>query len=178
MSYKGLKLDWCSYKAAKFACENYHYSKCLPSGKLMKIGVWEDGRFIGVVIFSRGANPKIGKKYGLEQTQVCELTRVALSNHKTPVTRIISIAFKLLKRACPSIVKVISYADPEQGHKGIVYKAGNWKYEGRTAKIDYYRDKNGNVLHWRTARMRQKKGEKLECFYKEGKYKFVYDLRR
>jgi len=28
---------------------------------------------------------------------------------------------------------VVSYADPEQGHKGIIYRAANFKYEGITA---------------------------------------------
>jgi len=42
-----LKLDWCSYQAAKYAVENWHYSKCMPVGKLVKIGVWEDKKYIG-----------------------------------------------------------------------------------------------------------------------------------
>ncbi|WP_459208945.1 Mom family adenine methylcarbamoylation protein [Bacillus haynesii] len=54
-----LKIAWATHKAAKFACENFHYSKCLLAGKLVKIGTWEDGKFIGVVIFSRGANGRI-----------------------------------------------------------------------------------------------------------------------
>lgn len=41
-----LKLDFCSYQAAKFACENFHYSKSTPAGKIIKIGVWENERFI------------------------------------------------------------------------------------------------------------------------------------
>jgi hypothetical protein len=28
-----LKIDWASHEAAKYACENWHYSKCLPAGK-------------------------------------------------------------------------------------------------------------------------------------------------
>ena len=43
-----LKIDWATHKAAKYACENWHYSKCLPSGKTVKLGVWEDNNFIGI----------------------------------------------------------------------------------------------------------------------------------
>ena len=85
-----LKVDWATHEATKYACTHFHYSKSVPVGKLIKIGAWEDGQFIGVVIFSRGANKSIGSPYGLEQTECCELTRVALTNHKTFVSEILA----------------------------------------------------------------------------------------
>lgn len=125
-----LKLDFAPHEAAKFACENWHYSKCLPTGKLVKIGVWEDDKFIGVVIFSRGASPHLGTKFELSQYQLCELTRVALHKHKTPVSRILSIALRMLSKFCPGIDLVVSFADPNQGHHGGIYQATNWIFAG------------------------------------------------
>ena len=94
-----LKLDWCSFEAAKYACQNWHYSECTPAGKLIKIGIWEDSKFIGVVIYSLGANSHIGSPYNLTNVQACELTRVALKNiHITPVSKILSISIKMLKK--------------------------------------------------------------------------------
>lgn len=61
-----LHLDWCSYEAAKFACEKWHYSKCIPKSKLVKIGVWEHDVFVGVVIFGVGATHDLVKQYGLK----------------------------------------------------------------------------------------------------------------
>lgn len=146
-----LKLDWCSHEAAKYAVEHWHYSECMPAGKTIKIGVWEDGKFIGCVIFSRGANSTLGKPYGLTQLESCELTRVALSSHVTPVTRIVSIALKMLKKLCPGIRLVISFADPEQGHIGAIYQAGNWIYVGKTIAADEY-VVNGERMHGRSMR--------------------------
>ena len=60
-----LRLDWCSYKAAKHAVMNWHYSKTMPIGKLVKIGVWEDDKFIGVVIFGLGASAPLYQNRGL-----------------------------------------------------------------------------------------------------------------
>ena len=60
-----LKIDWATYKAAKYAVEHWHYSRCMPKSKLSKIGVWENGKFIGAVIFGYGATPEIGKPYRL-----------------------------------------------------------------------------------------------------------------
>jgi hypothetical protein len=144
------KVDFCDFKAAEFACKHWHYSKTMPSGKLIKMGIWEDDRFIGVVLFGRGANNNIGKPYGLQQTQVCELVRIALTNHKTEVTKIVKIALLLLKKVSPKLVLVISYADPEQNHHGGVYQGGNWIYEGTSqaqAEVIY----KGKVMHKRTA---------------------------
>jgi hypothetical protein len=61
---KGLYLDWCSHEAAKFAVEHWHYSKVIPKSKLAKIGVWEDGTFIGAIIFGVGATADLVKAYG------------------------------------------------------------------------------------------------------------------
>jgi hypothetical protein len=125
-----LRLDWATHEAAKYACENWHYSKCLPAGKIVKIGIWENNLFIGVVLFSCGATPNLSNPYQLQMEECCELTRVALKNHKSQVSRIVKIAIKLLKKICPKIRLIISFADSEQGHHGGIYQAGNWIYNG------------------------------------------------
>ena len=125
-----LKLDFCSHDAARYACKNWHYSQSIPKSKLVKIGVWENDEFIGCVIYSYGANNQIGAQYQLKMTEVCELTRVALKAHVTPVSRILSISQKLLKKLCPGLRLIISYADLDQGHSGGIYKANNWIYTG------------------------------------------------
>ena len=121
-----LRLDWCSHKAAKFAVEHWHYSKRMPVFKVLKIGVWENDMFIGCVIFGLGSCRHIGKQFGLEQTAICELVRVALKQHRSNVTKIIKIAIALLYRRCPGLKMIVSYADPEYGHVGTIYQAGNW----------------------------------------------------
>ena len=145
-----LKIDWATHEAASFAVKNWHYSECLPAGKLVKIGVWEAGKYIGVVLFSRGTNNNIGSPYQLQQIEVCELTRVALTKHSTPVSRIIAIAIKFLIKNSPGLKLIISYADPLQGHHGGVYQAGGWVYAGSSQAqrgVIY----NGKIIHKRTA---------------------------
>jgi len=144
-----LKIDWATHEAAKYACENWHYSKCLPVGKLVKIGAWEDNKFIGVVLFGRGANYNMVKGYGLSQDQGCELVRIALTSHKTPVSKIAALAIRFLKKQSPNLRLIVSYADPEQGHHGGIYQAGNWLYRGLSSsalKVWY----NGKWSHKKT----------------------------
>lgn len=146
-----LKIDWASHQAAEHSCKNFHYSKCIPVGKLVKVGVWEDGKFIGVVLYGRGANKSLGEPFGLQQTQCVELVRVALTSHKTPVSRIMAIAHKFLKKSNSDIRLIVSFADTEQGHHGGIYQANNWIYNGLTNAADEYLYK-GKRWHGRAFR--------------------------
>lgn len=146
-----LKIDWATYEATKFACLNYHYSKCVPAGKIVKIGVWENKKFIGVVLFSRGANSSLGSPYGLTQTQCCELTRIALTKHHNPVSRILKIAFIFLRKHNKGMRLIVSFADTEQNHHGGVYQATNWIYSGMTKSADEYMVR-GKRMHGRSMR--------------------------
>jgi len=128
-----LKLDWCSHEAAKYACIHWHYSKSIPRCKLVKVGVWEDEIFKGVIIYSPGASAHIHLTYNLKQTEICELTRIALNKHTTPVSRMIALSFKFLKSHCPGIQLLTSFADTYQNHHGGIYQATNWVYAGLTA---------------------------------------------
>ena len=152
-----LKIDWATHEAAKYACENWHYSKCTPSTlqKLFKIGIWENNSFIGVIIFGHGANPQIGSPYGLSIYQVCELTRVAIkTGHFFEVSKYISIAIKFfLKKSFPNMKLIVSYADEGQCHHGGIYQAGNWIYVGKSKGVSqlFYKGKPWHAKALRTS---------------------------
>ncbi|MEK5338134.1 protein Mom [Bacillus sp. FSL M8-0166] len=184
-----LKVAWATHEAAKFACEQFHYSKCLPVGKLVKVGAWEDGNFIGVVIFSRGANSRIGSPYGLTQKECCELTRVALTKHKSFVSEILAKAIKFLRNQSPNIQLIISYADAEQNHHGGIYQATNWIYEGKTDGEHYFII-NGKKTHPKSIHSKYGKGSQRLEWLKEnidsnaqkhitiGKHKYLMPLTK
>jgi len=138
MAKANLRIDWATHKASKYACANWHYSGCLPAGKLVKVGAWERGKFIGVVLFGRGTCNHLAHRFGCDSTNACELVRVALNNHATPVSRIVSIALRFLKTMFPQMRLVISFASQDAGHHGGIYQAGNWVYEGKTSPKDEF----------------------------------------
>lgn len=191
-----LKLDWCSHDAAKYACAKWHYSGSLPASKTVKIGVWEAGEFIGCIIFSRGSNQWLGQRFGLTQTNCCELTRVALRAHKTPVTRMLAIALRMLKRQSPGMRLVISYADCDENHHGGIYAGGNWLYLGKvqlnggTPKYRVLgRVKHGRSIHARYGSgtqnvdwLRKHVDPEAEKVFTLGKHKYAWpfddDMRR
>jgi hypothetical protein len=148
-----LRLDFCSREAADFAVRAFHYSHGLPVGRLVCVGGWEAGAFVGAVIFGRGASSEIGSPFGLNQSQVCELVRVALGPHSAPTSRIVSLAVRLLRRLCPGLRLIVSYADPEHGHLGTLYQAMGWSFIGTTNAESLIR-LNGCLLHPRTVASR------------------------
>lgn len=188
-----LRIGWATHEATKYACTHWHYSRSVPVGKLIKVGAWEDGRFIGVVIFSRGATPRIGMPYNLTQMECCELTRIAMRNHKCFVSQVIAEAIKFLKVKCPEMKLIVSYADMEQGHHGGIYQATNWIYEGQTDGARYF-VVNGKKTHPKSLHAKYKSkyadfSQSLEwiqryvdknasVYYDKGKHKYLFPLTK
>jgi hypothetical protein len=132
-----LRLDFVSREAATWAVKAHHYSRSLPAGRLVCVGVWEAGSYRGCLVFSRGACKDLASRFGFGQTEAVELTRIALAPHRAPATRIVAIALRLLKLANPGLQVVISFSDPMQSHngrphEGTIYRAGNWLFLGMT----------------------------------------------
>tara|TARA_R110000803_G_scaffold99579_3_gene167698 strand:- start:4275 stop:4976 length:702 start_codon:yes stop_codon:yes gene_type:complete len=186
MAEANLKIDWATHESAKYACKNWHYSKSIPVPPLVKVGVWENSNFIGVVMFSRGASSNLMKPYGLTQDRGCELTRIALTNHITPVSRIVKIAIAFLKKNSPNLKIIISFADPQYGHHGGIYQAGNWDFIGSTNPSNEYWHK-GRRLHsrqvsekgWNIQQGKQRKTIKpsdCQIIKTKGKYRYVMPL--
>jgi len=170
-----LRLDWCSHEAAKYAVMNWHYSKVMPAGKLVKVGAWEDAQFVGSIIFGLGANRNIATPFGLDRWDVCELVQVALCRHCSATSQIVSLAMKKLKAQSENLRLVISYADPGVGHVGTVYQAMNWIYIGhsrpqRACLID------GIAVHKKSATVRRGTIKGLPMGAVTWKHKYLYPL--
>jgi len=160
----------------------------MPSfGKSVKIGVWENGDFKGVVVFGRGANKHLLTPYGLSQDEGCELVRIALKEHESPVSKIITIALKFLKKSNPKLRLVVSYADVDQNHHGGIYQASNWIYTGhknqgsRSAFIVHGKKMHPKTIDSRGIRqtiieVRKHLDPNAEIFYTKGKHCYIMPL--
>lgn len=182
-----LRLDWVDHKAALYACEKWHYSRKISKFKNNYIGVWEDEKYIGCVVFGNGANHNIGSPYGLTNNECIELTRIALNKHNTPVTKIVSIAFKLLKQKNPNLKLIVSYADVDQNHIGGIYQGGNWVYAGlcnvgtRSAFIIHGKKTHNKTIHSKgviqsLSEVKKHLDPNATEFFTNGKHKYLYPL--
>jgi hypothetical protein len=152
----------------------------LPFGKDTVIGAWENDKFIGCILFRNGAKD-LGTPYGLTQWECVELARIALTKHETPVSRIATIAVKMLKKLSPKLRLLVSFADPFQNHHGGIYQAMNWIYTGRSgASIEYfvkgkwYHGRDFSSSDWSSVSGIDK--SKLEKREKPGKHRYLFPL--
>jgi len=176
-----LQIDFCSFQAAKYAVERWHYSKRMPKYKQVYIGVWENGKYIGATVFGLSVTPYLGAAFGLTNTECAELTRVALARHKAPVSKIVSYAIRKLKTHSPGLLLLVSYADPVQGHHGGIYQAMNWIFVGESAKVKQYYFRG----QWRNdssmgREFRRQPGMRAKTESRElpPKYKYLYPLTK
>ncbi len=146
---KDLRLDFCSHEAAKHAVLRWHYSRAMPAAKLVRVGVWEGGQFVGAILYGSGANRHLARPFGLQPTEACELVRVALGPGRVhPTSRSLAISLRLLRRQSPGLQLVVSYADTKEGHLGIIYQATNWLFLGASSQP--YLKVRGKIEHPRS----------------------------
>lgn len=170
-----LRVDWATHAAAKYACEHWHYSGCMPAGKLVKVGVWERGVYVGCIIFGMGANNNLPKTYKLANTEICELVRIALKNHCCPVSRMMAVALKMLKKSNPGIRLAVSYADPVQDHHGGIYQANGWIFDGTQSGQTEYIYK-GKQTHGRSVMASRGTVRGLPKVRVPGKHRYLMPL--
>jgi hypothetical protein len=187
---KKLYLEQASYSSAKYACERWHYKGQVPSGYKYIVGVWEHGRFVGVVVFGMSNSKSLQTRFNLERNEVLELVRVALDKHETEVTRIVSIAIRLLKKEYKKLKLLVSFADPAEGHHGGIYQGGNWVYIGTSTPSKLYEYADGKIYHSRSVSTKgynkqfgvvkkvRKPQDAMRVIQKPPKHRYAYQIRQ
>ena len=121
-------------EAIRYACVNFHYAKSVPSAQYA-YNVYNDcGEWCGVIIFGCGASHYAAKCLGYNVGEVLELVRVALNGKQACTSECVAAAIRRVQADAPMVKCLISYADQNQGHQGIIYQATNWIYLGDTSK--------------------------------------------
>ena len=115
------------------------------SGKELKL--------IGVVLYGNPVGFRVVKSICEEFTDddVLELKRLWIEDGygKNIESYVISQTLKMLKNDSPQSKVVISYADPGANHKGIIYRASNWLYQGNDIGMgDAYMYRYPNTDNW------------------------------
>lgn len=146
-----MRLEKASWKAIKYACLKFHYARRLPAQPMVGYSVFNSKEeWCGVVIFNNGMG-NIEKPYNLKKGQVSELVRVALNGKQQTTTKVVATAVRLFKKSTPLVKLLVSYADSDKNHKGIIYQAMNWFFISSHRTSDQYIDpKTGQDIHSRS----------------------------
>ena len=142
MSVKDYKVELCSRNEIKDFIETWHYSNSingLRSDYCFKL--MDKNRIIGAMIYGGLAMANAWKKYAEKEDGVIELRRLCCID-ETPKNTESYFIGKTLRwlRQNTKLRKVVSYADPEYNHEGIIYKASNFSLIGKTSA--------GRVIWW------------------------------
>ena len=149
--------------------ETYHYSQNI-NGTIADycFALYDKytDEMVGAMFYGRMAMANQYRKYG-ERDEVTELRRLVLIDDTPKNTESFFIGYTLRWLSKNTNIKtVVSYADPNYGHSGIVYKATNFTHVGMTSpgRVIMYK---GKKYHDKTIRTKYK-GE-LKPFAKEVK---------
>jgi len=142
----GCSVSPCSISAVDSFVQS-HYLRKRPAIVLLCLVMLHGDTPVGCVVYS--APPREASvRYG---GTTWELARLYLLDEvpKNAETWLISKSVRWIKRNRSDVKHLVSYADPSAGHKGTVYRAANWRCDGRTdddrktPRCDYYDERTG-----------------------------------
>lgn len=115
-------------------------------------GLVEDNQIVGVAVYGQPSPPIQKHAFRDRDFRLYELTRVVVqSKTKNAASYLVANSLKMLE---PKPCAVVSYADMEQNHCGIIYQATNWVYTGSTKSHDKSYIVDGVRVHPMTLRDR------------------------
>jgi hypothetical protein len=124
-----------------------HYLAKRPAIVMLCLVAERLGLPIGCVVYA--APPReADKRYG---GKIWELARLYLLDDipRNGESWLIGQSVKYIKQHHRDVQFLLSYADPSAGHNGTIYKASNWRSDGRTdeerktPRCDYYDERTG-----------------------------------
>ncbi len=188
MSLKGWSVERVERSEVKDFIEQWHYSKSI-NGCIADYcyALFDENDIMkGAMFYGRLAMANQWKRFSDKPDDVIELRRLCCVDDtpKNAESFLIGRSLRQLKKDW-GVGKVISYADKEHGHTGIIYKASNFDMIGeiKGARVIMY---NGKQYHDKTIRTMykgkikpyaQRIKDALDCgdaFYKNTKGKYTY----
>lgn len=154
-----------------------HYLGRWPGVCVLTLGMFHDDLVEGVIVFALPPRETMKRYGGL----TWELARLWIADHvpANAETWLIAKAVAYIKRHHSEVRWLISYADPSAGHSGTIYKAANWKADGRTdderktPRFDYRDAVTGK--HY-SRRGHVPEGTQLVRVPRVSKYRFFYEM--
>ena len=127
----------------------HHYSHTFVNNSYVHLGVYLRGELCGAISLGYALNPARAGKIvtGTVQGEYLELNRMWLDDAapRNSESQAISYAIKFIKRACPAVAWIQSFADERCGRLGVVYQAANFLYLGAHKTAFYELD--GETYH-------------------------------
>ena len=192
---RDLEISICFVKEVRKFIEKYHYSHNINGLKVTQcFKAMFEGELVGAMLFGQ-MSTTAWKKFSDREEKVLELRRLVMLDKagRNSESRFIGYALMWIRKNKPYIKVIVSYADPNFGHLGTIYRASNFKYLGVSGKdVGYYDIESGKTYHSRALRTKYKgkykpfvlrlreKNKKglLKKIQLKGKHCYIYNLKK
>lgn len=154
-----------------------HYLGKWPGVCVMTLGLFVDGIAQGVMVFALPPR-ETSRRYGKPTWELARLW-VCDDMPTNSETYFIGRAIRLIKKTRKEVQMLVSYADPSASHTGVIYRASNWKPDGRTdqerktPRFDYACAASGKKF---SRRKHIPVGTDFVRVPRVSKHRFTYDL--
>ena len=137
--------------AAKRMIVRNHYLHSFPGCTKLCFGAFVGDRLLGAITMGVGPANAYRLVEAASINDCLTLTRLWLSESllSNSESRVISICLRYFRKYT-TIKFIITYADPVQGHVGVVYQASNWLYTGLSEATPKYDIGDGVSRHSRS----------------------------
>lgn len=156
---RDLKIRECSRSEVSAFIETHHYSKSINGVKTsFCFAVEYNGELVGAVLYGQ-MSTTAWKRFGESEKEVIELRRLVLLD-KCPFnseSRVVGWTIRWIKKNSKEVKTIVSYADPNHGHTGVIYKAANFTLYGMSGRDKGFKDiETGKIYHSRALRTKYK----------------------
>lgn len=182
-----LKIDWASLRLQSMRANTGITANAYRLASWLRLALGKTASLLALCFLEGELAPNLLRRYGLKQSQGCELVRIALKEHVAPVSQIMAVAIRFLKQQSPNLRLIVSFADQSQGHHGGIYQANNWIYTGTSEPSTFYLV-NGRLRHPRSigamglsvtiSEIRKKLDPKAKSVAVPGKHRYLMPLNK
>ena len=173
-------IERINYKTAmEIVVKNHYLHRKCPCSFAFGLFCKESKNIVGVIVYGTPSSAPLRRGVcGLdEKDNVIELARLWVMDGTPKNTESFFIG-NTIKKVDKEII--VSYAEIQQGHRGVVYQATNWIYTGLSAKRTNWAIE-GNEKHCQTiadkytaVEIREKYGDKFSLVDRPRKHRYVY----
>lgn len=146
---KQIQINRIDSSSANAFVRRHHYSGKVASNSQLHFGAFLNGQLHGVMSFGPSLDKsKIqGLVAGTGWNEFIELNRMAFDEKlpRNSESRCISIALKLIRKNCPQIKWIISFADGTQCGDGTIYRASGFVLTGIKKNTTIWQAPDGTI---------------------------------